>query len=895
MSIIDDLAQAWYDIGGTDLAESIGNTIGDAVDSVASAIGFDSSEEKNTPLQDDPNDLSDEEIEDSIIAQNLNTWVEIRKEKEKENSYYNNIILLNCKIPSKLKNNVLSFDPNNVNGLFSATNLQLSNLVPVIEIYKIYKSTNSDNNLEVLLPFPDYTQKQDLDDIFLTRTGRGGGIGIKSFQWNSIAKNQANLAQFNAKLKIYLQDASELTKVRNYKDMGNRVYTVSVLDLLYPTVKEGSPSSESFEYDPKSFFLKIKIGWKFGDKLENPDTKLDDKLISNLSSEYYLTLYKHNIQFGDDGSLEIEADFMAMAEAMLDNTNTSDILFQDFFDPTQDSRISEINKKTRELNDKKLTASLDIAKEQINKQLEALKQEASTLEIKEKKAKRIIYKNFLIWLNSNDRVEYIQIKEQDKIRLRSIFTFNEKVLDTETLPEFLKRLKDSQEELAKPGPTLSHLQTTIDNPPEEENVSDYKPEEVSDAIVDEYRQAIKKRMENAETGDLFVPYFYLGDLFEYFFGKFTEKRYSSNVEVLTSNIQNKKLRLVMGSFSYSDYGNPQISFQEGGVLSRTTTIKTGSKAGRKQKVALLSGEKKIANLAHIPISMKSFLRWFNTKIIDSNLEKYTINRFVRDVIYSLVPANINNKISRATPNLKISLTMNTDSIDDLAKIYDNKSIADFLQDIYPINNNYIVDFDSGNSPFLHLKSKKSNFELIRSENEQNTKMIDYLFLFSNFEYENTLNRDFDLDKKNNIFHFFIGEEKGFIKSIKFNREDNPKFNAYAIQEANKGNQGAIIRNVYHADIEMFGNTIFSPGMILFLSPTYPGIKLGDNTLLQIGLGGYFTVLEVNSRIEGGLYTTYLKTKWQSFGVDPSSISTKDFGETEYNNLLRQGFSEVSFI
>lgn len=889
----------WYE-KAWDFVSNAASRVGDLFSGdFLGALGIDSP----ASTEDDPEDLSDEEIEDSILSQTLQVWTDNRKEREKTRSYYNNIILFNTKQPHKLKNGVINFDPQNVESIFDLTNLQLSGLVPTIEIYKVYKKKGSSEELEVLLPFPDYNHKSDIEQIFQTRTGRGGGLGIKSFEWNSLAKNQSNLAQFSAKLKIYAQDAGELTKIRNFHTLGSTTYTVSLLDLLYPSSKEGVDLKGTLEYDVKNFFLKIKVGWKIDQtNLEDENLKIDQKLLDILVSEYYITLFKHNIVFNEDGSVDLDIDFIAMAEALLDDSTRSDILFNDFIDPELEKAESEISKLIRDLDSEKVR-KLDIESsgrsdlqsnprfanlsiDQIEEQREKLKTELARIKVSEKRAKRKIYKDFVFWLNQNGLIEHYIISERDKTLFKSIHTFTPKILDAENANDLARRLANAQNSIQEVAGQLSNKQLVAadaaaalnagEDDEDNENVGANEED-----IVNKWKEGIRARYEGTGNGGgLVVPFFYLGDMLEYFFGKFVENRHRS-AGVLSSNIGNKNIRLVLGSFSFSDFGNPQVAFKDGGVLFQTKSIKQGTEKTQ-QKVLQLYPDKKIANLAHIPISMKSFLRWFNSKILDSSLEKYTVNRFVRDIVYDLVPSNLSNKISRATPDLRISTTMNTDTIDDLGRLADNKAVLQFLQEQYSANqNNYIVDFDKttkDSNPFYYIRSKKSNSELIKPESDVVRKLANYIFLFSNYELDDLLKRDHAKDFSNNILHFFIGEEKGMIKSIKFTREDNARLDAHNIQAANVGNQGSIIRAVYNAQIEMFGNTLFTPGMILFVNPTYPGMRINDPTLMQIGLGGYFMVLQVNSKIEGGLYTTTLDTKWQSFGTPEGLIVTKSLSE-----------------
>lgn len=836
-------------------------------------------------------EASDEEIESSLMAQYLPTLVKRRQQKEQNGaSYYNNIILFQTKRPEILKNTVLSFNPQSLKPIFDLTTLQLSNLVPVIQIYKIYKKRDGKKELEVYLPFPEYTYKDDLEQIFESRTGRGAGVGIKSFQWSSMAKNQANLAQFSADLKLYLQDASELTKIRNQVTDGKRTYSASIMDLLYPTNKDGK--TDSFEYDPENFFLKVRVGWQTKQDINDPKVKVDNRLLKNLVSEYHLTLYKHDIDFAPDGSVTIDVKFIAMAEALLDDYGKSDIFFEPYVDENETKKIKEdldnIRSKRRELRENIESAD----EEKIEKEIKELETKIEQSRLDQKRQKRFIYKNFLKWMIQTGRIDFFSLPKEQKQELKSISTYKSSILDSVGQVELIELIKSnnekSNESLKLNAEQQQGVQEGIEKVESEESKDSYSVE--TDKVYNILKENIKKKYENVDGGDLIVPFFYLGDMIEYFVGRFADSRPETVGSTIPSaNILNKKIRVVLGTFSYSDYGNPQASFQNGGVVFRTKSVRKGER----KKVVTLNGKKETANLAHIPISFKSFLNWFNKKIIDSNLEKYSLNRFIRDVMYDLVPANLTNRILRATPATRINISMNSESVDDNLVLEGDSKFGTFLQEIYQAKKNYIIDFDDyiiRDNPFQFLKSVKSEKEIARSNNKKDRDIANYIFLFSNNEYGEELAGNYDEDiNKNSILHFYVGEERGMIKEIKFTREDNPRLDAHNIQVANQENQGGIIRSVYHANIEMFGNNILVPGNLIYINPTYPGLRMGDSTLLQLGLGGYFVVLKTTNKISGGLYTTSIETKWQSFGVSKQEMYKQNMTPEQIEDYVRQGF------
>ena len=80
--------------------------------------------------------------------------------------------------------------------------------------------------------------------------------------------------------------------------------------------------------------------------------------------------------------------------------------------------------------------------------------------------------------------------------------------------------------------------------------------------------------------------------------------------------------------------------------------------------------------------------------------------------------------------------------------------------------------------------------------------------------------------------------------------------------------GASLREKYDAELELFGNGIFRPGMHIYINPATVGA--GDPTRIKtiarrLGIGGYFLVTNVKSSIEAGKFQTDLKSIWVANG------------------------------
>ncbi len=110
------------------------------------------------------------------------------------------------------------------------------------------------------------------------------------------------------------------------------------------------------------------------------------------------------------------------------------------------------------------------------------------------------------------------------------------------------------------------------------------------------------------------------------------------------------------------------------------------------------------------------------------------------------------------------------------------------------------------------------------------------------------------DGKSSIYWLIAASEKGVTKRIKYSKSDNAALTAARMTQ---GGEKSVLNALYKANIEMVGNPIFKPGMIIYVTSNAFSQKNAD----ELGLGGYFQVLKVLNSIEGGKFSTELETVW----------------------------------
>ena len=190
------------------------------------------------------------------------------------------------------------------------------------------------------------------------------------------------------------------------------------------------------------------------------------------------------------------------------------------------------------------------------------------------------------------------------------------------------------------------------------------------------------------------------------------------------------------------------------------------------------------------------------------------------------------------------------------------------------------------------------------ELQENEKMVNCL-LFHALSYKaSELTGNEERDEEKGIYHFYIGAEGGIVKSIDYSRTDVEGLRE--ARQADARNLGQI-RDVYNASVKLMGNTLFYPGMKVFLnppmgfgepqndgdaisqSPTAEPSNFGSLANL-LGIGGYYDIITVDSSISrGGQYETTLNCVFAQSGGKRDTVEARC--EAAYGSELDQNKPE----
>ena len=386
---------------------------------------------------------------------------------------------------------------------------------------------------------------------------------------------------------------------------------------------------------------------------------------------------------------------------------------------------------------------------------------------------------------------------------------------------------------------------------------------------------------DSSTGTYSIKYFYLGDLIEIALNKLKAK--------------NKKMwdqfRVVVTSTVFTTFSNADqlFGFYDVDIKDGIVSIKRTAKADK--QVASKAGGEKFAEierdmkeysrcLADVPVSLSTFLHWYEENYISKKVVNMPFTKFLRGVMeLSIKSLSIVDDEFALLPKQKIgvSKTMISVPYEKSGKDYfgfsnpkgsvpsDSRvSFRELRQTAAPkVKKDHMQEANSGYGK--SLREAKLKFGRFGGET------IDYLMLHSGPKTIPARRElDFVEDGKDGIPHFFVGGESGLLKSINFSLKENEMLRADAMLRSRTAfnNPRFPISGKYDVEITMFGNTFFQVGSVIVVNPS--ALRLGNvkdknSQINELGISGYYVITKVSNYIQGGNYETKITATRQSPG------------------------------
>ena len=697
---------------------------------------------------------------------------------------------------------------------------ELSALVPEIRLFKVeYDPKDTSQYKQFEFFFDNGITEQDITDITKSNTMRSTGVGLKSVNWKFIGSNPAESKRLiQVELQILFSSMQDLAK--------KTALNLSFLDLIKPRKK----SVLGEELDSSYHQIKMQLGWAtpkenhalFQNKPEIIQAVKDSKM------SMFLSLQIHDLKFEQTGKVLLTAKFWGRLESRSGASSPSrfDVLELSEEDKKQRKEINEFSQDATS----KIKARIELL-DCVSKQAKNRKDVGLIRKIK-RESKKIneLYSKLIQerkkFLLSEKKLRYENllhslIKENKVYYLvvdkKSIGIFNDKVSKsgTGTAREKKKtKLTDSQHS--------SYLQKF-------RNLSKL----YNDGKVLSNKKLLDSRIPTFND-DILVHYFFLGDLFDIVL----DKLYKKDKEFFT--------RFLVGSIENPLEPNKYLS------------------------------------IADIPVSLQTFSIWFSNTIIKMNKDTYAFNDFIRDILVGLVKPIFNHPCLQITTdptqtkqNTNIHPRISLFNLNGQGKDGKVDPIINSNVPYSKIQNDFVV------SRVIEPCNKKVTLEALSQKKniieEPGKPNFEYFFIYAVYDKINYRRKaNYFTDSKDGIYHFYVGSDRGLLKTAEFVNQTQP----YQKEAIMQGTDLEWLKRLYDVNLNLYGVGGFYPGMKVFVNPTSIGLgNPGDvNSIAsELGLGGYYVITEVSGELESGKFNTTLRCKWESRG------NGQGFKDNENNN------------
>ena len=125
-----------------------------------------------------------------------------------------------------------------------------------------------------------------------------------------------------------------------------------------------------------------------------------------------------------------------------------------------------------------------------------------------------------------------------------------------------------------------------------------------------------------------------------------------------------------------------------------------------------------------------------------------------------------------------------------------------------------------------------------------------------------------------ILNLSLGRDRGILKEANFSKADMPGYRAARIANDIGNSILDHVREPYNCDLTLIGNTYFITGLQFHITPTVIGSK-GESIADRLGLGGYYTAVEVINTIDENGYVTEIRGINNSFTDKVNAFNKSD--------------------
>ena len=721
------------------------------------------------------------------------------------------VIRMQTKEPGSLLNR-LNLRPN-VEELFKIRPHQIAALVPKIRLYKVFLDEVGTPDEIVELRFNDHTTPTSVEDITRTKYGRGDGVGIQSFTVETQGTNPAEGALVRCTLSIFFQNLEMLAapsgnRENDYLELIlRRTKFEKVLDSTAREVPLARVANKDY------FKLLAVVGWAVPDgSLAGPDESDEDlrKALESCTQTIFLSLYEHKIDFNQDGTAVLTAEYQGALEQML-SSDSYDILSLAEEDPlskrlrVEQKKLDDARKKGKKIEDSE-TKTDDPQLKAIRESIVRFKKQINELTAQARAKK---YKTLIEKLYFSKKVGSIDVtpKEWEEIHKGGRGSLKKVVVGDVHM--------ETSETLA--GDLLDSAESAVGS----------EGRSATDKIVSWFNNAWASK----DTESTRISFFYFGDLMD-LAAELLEKRRADDKKTTPD------IKILLG----------QVTFNVVDDLGTVTP--------------------KHVNLANVPISLKSFEFWFNKNVVKRKINTWPLRAFIKQAVSELI-LNALGENSKQDEGIRRSNQVGIQNLlipgmgssgDKKHRIQGNEN-GDFNLDDpssagLSAHNSFPIETPGqiGYSGYKHYLLVYGSTEILDRRNpaDVSTDFADGIYHFN-------IGADAGLVKSIN----FTKTDVPSLKESRLTSQDEEEG-----QLRDKYN--ASLELIGSSPLFTPGQKIYVNPTLAGMGT----ITSRNSIARQLGLGGYYDVIKVLSTIDRSGYRTSLECVWTSFGKEVAEGASK---------------------
>jgi len=247
------------------------------------------------------------------------------------------------------------------------------------------------------------------------------------------------------------------------------------------------------------------------------------------------------------------------------------------------------------------------------------------------------------------------------------------------------------------------------------------------------------------------------------------------------------------------------------------------------------------NIADVPISLNLFMRWWIDTAVAPIKPKWPLRQFLADATSQLVLAAMGRDCvatdaAAKTMNVKMSsLTFPTKAKKAVIARGKRTKASDLR----------------GNPPASNWKPSED--------------LMQVLFVYAESNNPGFLYSDAKDDAKLGVLHLGLGRDHGPVKKFNFKRSNQSGLREAVIEREGEASDGELA-NHYRCAVDVIGAPFFVPGQLVHINPDLIGF--GKQTAKELNMSGYYQVHKVEGVLESGKFDTTLDAIWVTHGKDP---------------------------